>query len=657
MNLVFYHIHIPADQLSARLQDTPSSDDDLSISSGEQLHRLLLRHGIVHGLDLTAIDFAQRQIDSGKTLAEPITLAIGTPSAPGYSGLHPYFVSSTRLIDEIDALGQAQQVELQLAPLIHKGEEVAGPGPRTTAQSGMNIYGQEIPCPSPAERIIELGANIARNDSRKLVATVNGYPRYTFTGGRSTGYQECRLDIDPLVEATPGHMQAILSLMPPPLGHTLPTHETILQVLDEEGIVFGHLSQAIDQCLERCAREQLPQQEVVAMGIRPLDGVDAYLRFIMEIGPLPGKIMGNGAIDFRDRNMFIGVNKDELIAVKIPPTEGTAGRDVHGTVIDPLPGKDIEVRTINDTVMNEATGEIRALRCGVLSMVTDNSVRVCSHHIVPHDVDFVTGNIISRDAVSIRGSVKPKFKVNALGDIQITGDVEKAAVRSDANVIIKGGVIGTHASVRARGDIDIGFAIRGKTQSFGKTILRKHGFYCRLHAMGDLLCKPSARILSAQLVTYGSLTTGTVGSDIATPSMLAAGIVFEQLDRYFELQRSIVEQLQTIEKLQQRKKSRAERHELEELIEAHRANQKQLACLNLAVPREQETVNTGVTHALSCTITIKGQVFAGTEIRIGNSRMILSATMGNVTFRLQEKAVNKEGLRYILALPTKRKTK
>ncbi|MCL2459465.1 MAG: FapA family protein [Desulfobulbus sp.] len=653
MSQTFYHLHIPADQLSARLQDTASTDGDQRLDTGEQLHRLLLRQGIVHGLDLTAIDFAQQRINVGEALVEPITVAMGTPTVVGHSGLHPSFDSLPRLVDETDTLGQTHQVELLLAPLIRKGEVVASPGPGIAAQSGMNIYGQEVSCPFPAERIIEPGANVIFGaDGKKLVATTSGYPRYTSANKHSLEYQ-C-LNIAPLVDVTPGHMQAILSLIPPPPGHTLPTRDAILQVLDEEDIVFGRLPQAIDQCLERCAREQLPQHEVVAVGIRTLNGTDAHLRFVMEVGPMPGKIMANGVIDFRERNMFIGVNKNQLIAIKVPPTDGVAGRDVYGTIVTPLHGKDIEIRTMDDAVLDEATGEIRAVRSGVLSMVTENSVRVSSQHVVPQNVDFETGNIISRHAVAIRGSVKPRFKVNALGDIQIVGDVDKAIVRSDANVVVKGGVVGTSASVKARGDIDIGFANQSNTQSGGKTILRQHGSYCRLYAMGDLHCNPSARIISSQLVTYGSLTTGTVGSDIATPSMLAAGIVFERLDRYFDLQRIITEQLQTIEKMQHRKRSLAELEEMEELIKAHQANHKQFARLNLAVPKDQEAVDNGVTHALSCSILVKGQVFAGTEIRIGNSRMVVNTTIGNVTFRLQEKAANKEGLRYILALPNRR---
>ena len=40
----------------------------------------------------------------------------------------------------------------------------------------------------------------------------------------------------------------------------------------------------------------------------------------MDVGPVAGKLMGDGSIDFRERRMFIGVNKGELIATKVLAT-------------------------------------------------------------------------------------------------------------------------------------------------------------------------------------------------------------------------------------------------------------------------------------------------------------------------------------------------
>jgi uncharacterized protein (DUF342 family) len=290
----------------------------------------------------------------------------------------------------------------------------------------------------------------------------------------------------------------------------------------------------------------------------------------------------------------------------------------------------------------------------VLSLVTENAVKVCSRQVVAQDIDYETGNIFTRDAVEIKGSVKPKFKVNALGDILITGDVENGQVRSDGNIVIKGGVTGQQATVHARGDLDLAFVVQGRVTSGGKLLLRQHGSHCRLYASGELHCNPSSRIIAAQLVAFGSLTVGSIGSDIATPSLLAAGVAPELLQLFFELRRTLTEQNEAIASLRRHQRASRESEELIELLEAQAESQKQLDGLNLMAVQGQVPVDLGLSHSLTCTIAVKGKVFAGTEIRIGNSRTILPMTMSNVCFRLQEQVAANTNERPILSVPNKK---
>lgn len=75
---------------------------------------------------------------------------------------------------------------------------------------------------------------------------------------------------------------------------------------------------------------------------------------------------------------------------------------------------------------NEVTGEIHAAVAGVLSAVTNTSVRVTAKLVIPGDIDFQTGNVESRAAVQIGGSLKPGFKVITGGDVLVGGSVESA---------------------------------------------------------------------------------------------------------------------------------------------------------------------------------------------------------------------------------------
>ena len=623
------------------------------LCSGQDLRELLTRKGIVHGIDQEVLGYAAACIDRAETLTGPLLLASGTPAVFSWKGTQPRFAPSPQIIVEPDENGQIRQVEIALVPLIRKGELLTEQGRPTTPNTGRNIFGQEITCLFPGEQVVEPGENVTVDEaSQQLIATASGYP--VFTSTRKESLQLLHISIDRLIRTTPDRMQALLTLKPAPSGQALPAQDTVFEILDEEQINFGRLKHAIGLCLERCASEKRPQTAIIALGSLPIKGKDAWLRFEMEVGCLPGKVMGNGEIDFRERNMFIGVNKDQLIAYKMPPSKGIPGRDIYGMPIDPMPGKDMAVRAMDDAALDMTTGEIRALRSGVLSMVTENSVKVCSRQVVAQDVDYETGNIFSLDALEIKGSIKSKFKVNALGDVVVSGDVEKAQLRSDSNVVVKGGLIGKLATIRARGDVDIHFVVHGRILSGGAIVLRQNASYCRLHTTGDLHCSPSSRIISSQLVAARSITAGTIGTDIADPSLLAAAVSPEQLQRFFELRRTVAEQAEAIETRRRRIGQDATCEDFDELIETHKESRKQFDALNLILPEDQKTADHGLSHALECAIFVKGKVFAGTEIRIGNSSMILPMTMSNVSFRLQDHAADHGRSRDIRIIPNQK---
>jgi uncharacterized protein (DUF342 family) len=648
-----YHLHISPDHLQASLHSGTANPADLPLLPDHSLSALLTAHHIVHGLDPLAIDRAEAARSQNRLLDQPILLARGTPPKVGHRGLHPSHTPFYQYIEPDEGNEQAGPIELLLFPLVHAGDVLAEPGPPSHPETGKNIHGEEISCPFPPEQTVLAGDNtIVDETSGALLATATGYPSYGIT--RKGTSEQLRLGIKPLIRITADNMQALLSLKPAPPGETLPAQGQIEQVLDEQQIIYGRLPQAIHQCLQQCSQEQRPLTVPVALGVLPIKGRDAWLRFAMDIGPIPGKVMGNGEIDYRERNMFIGVNKDQVIAVRVPPTPGSPGRDIHGNTIAQAPGKDIAIRATDDAVYDQETNEIRALRSGVLSMVSEGAVKVCSRQVISQDIDFKTGNIVSRDALEIRGSVKPKFRVNALGDILIRGNIEKAQVRSDANVVVQTGMVGDHSVIRCRGDVDIQFVERGPIFAGGSILVRKSGYYCRLHTDGNLNSAPGSRILASQLVAAGSLVVDTIGSTNAEPSLLAAAVSPKQLQSMFTLRREVAAHRAALDDLRRRLGPEAESEELDELLDEYRQSRKTLEQLNLIGTDAAKASDQGLSLALECSILVKGTVFAGTKIRIGNSHMVLAMTMSNVKFGLSQHIVPETCNREIIVLPNKK---
>jgi len=161
--------------------------------------------------------------------------------------------------------------------------------------------------------------------------------------------------------------------------HTNLSSEDLFQLLTGSDIVSGveykqlHLTK---ECIRKNPTDS--GSILLARGKEAIAGTDAYLKFKIEIGPIPGKLLKDGSIDFRERKIMVPVSAGQLIAIKIPATEGFQGTTVLGQRIAPRPGGDIEVKTADDSVYSPETRQVSATSDGVLSVVHDNVIQVRS---------------------------------------------------------------------------------------------------------------------------------------------------------------------------------------------------------------------------------------------------------------------------------------
>jgi uncharacterized protein (DUF342 family) len=468
-----------------------------------------------------------------------------------------------------------------------------------------------------------------------LLATVGGYPK--IIKNRNGNEETVTLSISPLVTISPDQMEASLTLYPP-LPKTGPLQvEELTELLKQEGIRHGLNREILLGCLEQSQKEQkIITGALIAKGTHPIPGVDADLRFEVEIGSIPGKILGNGKIDFHERKMFISVRKGQLIATKVPATSGTPGSNILGHSIPQQEGHDITVSGVDNAVYNEESGEVRATRPGILSVVNNNTIKVCSKLTIPGDINFSTGNIEAHDAVDIGGSIQPGFQVNAHGDLRIGGAVRSAVVISQGNVLVQEGVTGKQTIMRVTGDLDIPFVEQATLTAGGTIVIRRQAYYSQIFAGGDIHCPEDSKVVGGITMAGGSLSLGRVGSDNAAPALIAAGTDSKQYLRYEALHQEIMEKEDELELALQLHghDSQLPFHlaMTEELEEMHRDLNK----LNLAADKKGDTPQELTKRLRSRTITIPGMIFAGTLLRIGNVTKEVETTMAARKFTLSE---------------------
>ncbi len=467
-------------------------------------------------------------------------------------------------------------------------------------------------------------------DGRLLTSTATGFPHISIE--RHGKNSRLRVEITPLITVSEDKMQAILNIFPSGEGKRGVRKEDIYEELAAQKILVGIDEELLKESLNILHTNGKPLMAIIiARGMLPVNGENAYLRFEMEIGPIAGKVMGDGSIDFRDRRLFIGVDEGELIATKVSATTGTPGVNIYKEKIAQKEGMDINVKVSDDAVYSPDKQEVRAAKAGILSVVNESSIKVSAKQVISGDVDFSTGNIESNDSVEIRGSVLPDFRVKARGDVHIGGNVQAASIISRGNTVISGGIVGKKSRLRSRGDIDIGFVERGRVTAGGTIVIQKQAYYCRLSAVGDIRCHEGSRILGGILACSGSFSGGDIGAPNAEPAVIAVGVDRKQYKKYQRLRKKI-------HRLEENKLAKDARHgtskkksgKLVKLATKLGELQNTLSKFDLATDLSSLLPDGSYNVEHDVEIVIHGEVFAGTRLRIGNCKRILDKEYSSV---------------------------
>lgn len=465
-----------------------------------------------------------------------------------------------------------------------------------------------------------------------LLSTVAGYPKIARinNGDEETVF----ISITPLVTLTPDQMEAGLTLYPP-LPETPPLQvEELAEIIRQGGLRYGLNKETLQECLEQSGKElKIISGVVIARGSQPIAGIDASLRFEVQIGSIPGKILGNGKIDFHERQMFISVRKGQLIATKVPATSGTPGTNVLGHPIPQQEGRDITVSGVDNALYDEKSGEVRAIKPGILSVVK-NTIKVCSKLTIPGDINFSTGNIDANDAVDIGGSILPGFQVSTRGDLRIGGGVRSAAVTAQGNALIQEGASGKQTVIRVTGDLDIPFVEQAGITVGGTVIIRRQAYYSRIFAGGAILCPEESKVIGGIVMAGGNLSLGEVGSYNAEPALLAAGTDWKQYLRYEALHQEIMEKEEELKHAMQlygQDSSLPFHRSMTEELEEMKA---ELSKVNMAIIKQADSPEELVKQLRSRTISVRGVIYAGTQLRIGNVTTVLESTIATKKFSL-----------------------
>lgn len=468
---------------------------------------------------------------------------------------------------------------------------------------------------------------------RSLLATVSGYP--SLSRKRFGSGEKLFVDLEPLVLIGEDGWTVKMTLYPPLDGMTLPDVGDILALLAKNDVRWGVREKNIAACIAAVKSNRRPQKnQVIARGRLPVNGENARLRIDIVTGEQAGRELGDGRIDFHERRLFVGVDKGQLLATKVSATAGIPGVNIYGQEIPQIIGRDLPIKTGEDILFDAGTGEVRAAFAGVLSVVSDNCVRITGKHVIPSDIDFHTGNIDSRAAVEIGGSVNPGFTVIAGGDVLIGGSVESARVVSHGNVVIQGGISGKEAVVEADGDVDVPVIGNGRISCQGGVTIAREAYYAEIKCLRDITFAGQTKVVGSDLFAGGSITVADVDTETSPNSMLAVATMPERYSRYQKLLKDVFLAQTAVDNWLRRFGTASDNDNFDELQEELDEANKSLKSYNLVPGAGERDKAGGVRYACRQKVTVGGTIQAGAVIRIGNTEATLKKTYREGYFAL-----------------------
>lgn len=338
------------------------------------------------------------------------------------------------------------------------------------------------------------------------------------------------------------HMWVSLSLNKPESEEEITLSvDFIMQYLKNNGIVAGIKEEAIEALVETAPYEK---EIIVAEGKQAENGMDGIYKYLVPLEDTKSKPVVNkdGTVDYANSLKLAMVKEGDVLAVYVPPTEGTPGWTVLNEEVKPVPGK--EPRPINGKgiVFDKEKKEYTAAFSG--RIYKDNKrIIVEKVYVVNGELDIEHGNISFNGDVEIQGDVRSGLKIETEGSIFIHGHVGNCILRAGANITIEKGVQGKNGcEIYAGGDVAGSFLESCKVKAEGN-VYANSMLNCKVYAKKCVIVmSKSGHIIGGTVIGIQGIKARTIGNE----AFITTRIFFRELA---EFEKKLVNNMEDIKKL------------------------------------------------------------------------------------------------------------
>ncbi|WP_394389185.1 DUF342 domain-containing protein [Shewanella woodyi] len=292
-----------------------------------------------------------------------------------------------------------------------------------------------------------------------------------------------RIDGQINVKIAEDKMSAKMELTAPWGGEKV-TIQGILKALKASNVCMGLSKIKIQTLLKELSRKQAGEtcECVIAAGKQSINGDNASIERKVPLARerlLQPQEREDGTVDMHNLGSVIMVDPQDLLIVKQPATEGTSGYNIHGEILEPVPGKDLQLIPGSGTELSSSNPNHLIASVSGQPVETKTGMQV-DDVLNIKDVDVGYGNVDFKGSILVTGDVHEGMVVKSTGDITVMGFADSATLIADGDVIVSKGIIGRQlkekelsTKIRAKGQICAQFIQYSDLEAEGEILVTK----------------------------------------------------------------------------------------------------------------------------------------------------------------------------------------
>ncbi len=467
-----YKIEISEDKMEAYISFFNITEN--SSINYDSIIDFLKRNSIVKGIQDSYINTLIQKIKEGKDIHKHL-IAKGRKPEKGKDGYIKYYLKNNEELSKKykENISSGKKIWNLIINKVKKGEILAEKIYPSKGKDGYTVTGIRIPGLSGEEISLRIIRNV-RYSEGKYIADIDGeaiIENLTIRVKRFIeGHFKIKIDDD--------KMKVKLDIFPSIGGANPVNLKDIKNELNKKGIKISINEKLIQEKIKEAENNHKAIYDIIiGEGELPINGRDGFIKYIKKPGTGKNfKILPDGRVDYKERDIITTIKKDDLIAIIFNPEKGKKdGKNVFGETIKAKDGKKITLKygkNVKSKKFNDRI-EIYSEIDGHLK-VDDNMIYVLPVYIHEGNIDLSIGNINFPGDVIIKGDVLDDFKVKAEGDIFIYGNVGAANIISERSIIIRKGIMGKNkGKIFAGGSIAVKFIENGYIEAEGNIIVEK----------------------------------------------------------------------------------------------------------------------------------------------------------------------------------------